>query len=414
MSLSPTTAIWHQHTEDALLKSITQGEYPYLGLYSSDFSSKSREFLHKQTKLKNKPVDEFILGLRKWPAIYACYLTLHVAESYGDETGREVYPAISQAVFASRQELTTHDRKALWLAYRRACLRLGLAVSSRQSGTNYMVNEYLQQSGVPVNYVEDLVKRMIRYAKKIGLPSDDNPQAIQQWTRSFADKLTSSVSVTVRNAIENDEHGFYLRLFLKLIDNPELHAPELELEVIMAKTIVEIGASQLTGARHLSLPRLLWLDNGLAIELPAGEASTWQVQLDDESITQAGKYELQLMPLQTILYKTITLSDSNSKNKYSFNLWPDHRDNRLLVFSASGEFLTHAQLSADNASLALEPGHYQLVSRFKPTGLESEVECLSEEPNLYGFSLALIPDQQIVLQRGPASLTIQADAKECA
>jgi len=411
MSLSPVVAIWHQHTEDALLKSIKQGEYPYLGLYRSDFSSKSREFLNKQTKLKRKPVDEFILGLRKWPAIYACYLTLHVAESYGDETGRGVYPAISKAVFSSEQELTTRDREALWLAYRLACLRLGLAVSSRQSGTNYMINEYLQQSGVPVNYVEDLVKRMIRYANKIGLPSDDNPQAIQQWTRSFADKLTSSVSVTVRNAIENDEHGFYLRLFLKLIDNPESHAPELELEVIMAQTIADFGVSQLTEARHLSLPRLLWLDNGLAIELPAGETSIWHVQLDDELITQAGKYEFQLMPLQTVLYKTITLSDSDSKNNYSFNLWPDHRDNRLLVFSTSGEFLTQVQLSADNASLALEPGHYQVVSRFIPKGLEAEVECLSEEPNLYGLSLNLVPDQQVVLQRGPACITIRADAK---
>jgi hypothetical protein len=415
MSINPASnasiQIWYQHTENALLKSITQGEYPYLGLYNSDFSRKTREFLDKQLRLDARPVNAFIQGLRKWPAIYACYLTLHVAESYGDETGRGVYPAISKAITAGRKDLTTHEREALWFAYRVACLKLGLAVSSRQSGCNYMINEYLQQSGVPSNYVEDLVKRMIRYVKKIGLPTDDNPQAIQQWTRSFADKLNTPVSITVRNAIENDEHGFYVRLFLKLIDNPELHSPKSDLEVAMAKAIVNFGSNDLAVFRRLSLPRLLWLDNGLVIELPAGEESLWDIHFDDEHITQAGKYELQLVPLKNALYTAITLSDRHSKNNYCFNLWPDHKDNRLLVFSSSGEFVTHTQLSADSDELALEPGHYQLVTRFIPKGLELEVEVLSENPNLYDLVIALVPDQTFVLQRGPVCLTIKADSK---
>lgn len=404
--------IWYQHTESTLLKSIMQGEYPFLGLYNSEFSEKTREFLDKQVKLKVKPVNAFIEGLRKWPALYACYLTLHVAESYGNKTDRSVYPAISEAVSAGKKDLTTHDKEALWLAYRAACLKLGLAVSSRLSGSNYMINEYLQQSGVPQSYVEDLVKRMIRYAKKIGLPADDDPQAIQQWNRSFSDKLKTPVSITVRNAIENDEHGFYLRLFLKLVDNPELYAPESELEVAMAKTIAEfVGKGQLAASRRLSLPRLLWLDNGLAIELPAGEKSVWELRLDAEVVTQSGKYELQLILINNFLYKTITLSDGYSKNTYCFNLWPDHKDNRLLVFSASGEFLTQSQLSADSDCLALEPGRYQLVTRFIPKGLEEEVECLSDEPKMYGLSITLIPGETFVLKRGPASLAIKADSK---
>ncbi|OQK17982.1 hypothetical protein AU255_09030 [Methyloprofundus sedimenti] len=410
MSLNPTAAIWHQHTEEALRNSITQGEYPYLGLYRASFTTKMREFLDKQARLKSKPVNEYIHALRKWPAIYACYLTLHVAENYGDETVRGVYPAIGFAISGTRQELSTHDREALWLAYRQACLKLGLAVSSRQSGTNYMVNEYLQQSGVPVNYVEDLVKRMIRYAKKVGLPSDDNPQAIQQWMSAFAERLKTPVSITVRNAIENDEHGFYLRLFLRLIDSPELSASESELETIMAKTITDFGAEQLSNVGQLSLPRLLWLDNGFALELPAGESSIWTVQLDDESISQVGKYELQLIPLQRTDYKAINLSDE-AKNTYSFNLWPDHKDNRLLVFSEQGEFITQAQLSAESNVLALAPGHYQFVSRFRPKGLDAEIECLAEGPDLYGLEVDLRPEQKLSLQRGHASLLVQADAK---
>ena len=410
MSLNPAAAIWHQHTEEVLRHSIAQGEYPYLGLYHSSFTPKMREFLDKQTKLYHKPVKEYIHALRKWPAIYACYLTLHVAESYGDESGRGIYPAIGFAVSGKSQELTTHDREALWLAYRLACLKLGLAVSSRQSGTNYMVNEYLQQSGVPVNYVVDLVKRMIRYAKKVGLPSDDNPQAIQQWMRAFSKRLKTPVSITVRNAIENDEHGFYLRLFLKLIDTSASSPAESELEAMMAKTIIDFGFEQLSDVRQLSLPRLLWLDNGFAVELPAGESSIWTVQLDDELISQVGKHELQLIPLQGTDYKTVTLSDE-VKNKYSFDLWPDHKDNRLLVFSGQGEFITQAQLSADANVLALEPGHYQFVSRFIPKGLEAEIEHLAEEPNLYGLEVDLKPEQKLSLQRGPASLLIQADAK---
>jgi len=410
MSLSPSAAIWHQHTEEALRHSIMQGEYPYLGLYRANFSSKTRDFLDKQAQLKRKPVNEYIHALRKWPAIYACYLTLHVAESYGDESERGVYPAISLAVSGGHCELTTHEREALWLAYRMACLKLGLAVSSRQAGTNYMINEYLQQSGVPVHYVDDLVRRMIRHANKVGLPSDDNPQAIKQWTSSFVDKLSASVSITVRNAIAKDEHGFYLRLFLKLIDHPQLHESESELETAMAKTIVDFGSSQLSGGQYLSLPRLLWLDNGLAVELPAGESSIWTLQLDNEEITQEGKHELQLIPLQNTLYKIITLCD-DLKNTYTFNLWADEKNNRLLVFSERGEFISQAQLSGESASLALEPGNYQLISRFMPKGIEPEVECLSEAPSLYGFAMSLVPEQKIVLQRGPASLIIQADAK---
>jgi len=411
MALDPATSIWHQHTEKALCNAIMQGEYPYLGLYRSSFTTKMREFLGKQTKHYRKPVNEYIQALRKWPAIYACHLTLHVAESYGDESGRGIYPAIGFAVSGCHgQELTTNERERLWLAYRLACLKLGLAVSSRQSGTNYMVNEYLQQSGVPVNYVVDLVKQMIRYANKVGLPSDDNPQAIQQWMRAFSKRLKAPVSITVRNAIENDEHGFYLRLFLRLMEAEAVINPESDLEASMVKAILDSDAERLRAIRQLSLPRLLWLGNGFALELPVGETSIWTIQLDDDAISQAGKCELQLIPLQEIDYKTVSLSDE-ANNKYCFNLWPDHKDNRLLIFSEQGEFITQAQLAADANVLALEPGKYQFVSRFIPKGLEAAVEHLAEEPNLYGFSVVLRPAQKLSLQRGPASLFIQADAK---
>lgn len=408
--LKATEQIWYQRTETVLHESITQGEYPFLGLYSSAFSVNAREFLNKQIKHRLNPVSGYIQGLRQWPAIYACYLTLHVAESYGNETGHSVYPAISKAVTANKKELTTQDREALWLAYRLACIKLGLTVSSRQSGSNYMINEYLQQSGVPLNYVEDLVKRMIRHAKKIGLPTDDNPQAIRQWTSSFVERLKAPVSVTVRNAIENDENGFYLQLFLKLVHAPESHNPDSELEVSMVKAIVESEFNDLSISNQLLIPRLLWLDNGFTIELPSGEHNVWEIKLDDDHFAQNGQYDPLLIPLNNNIYRSIEISENQSNTLYRFNLWQDHKDNRLLVFSANGEFLKEGQLSRENLPLALEPGNYQLITRFKPKGKE-EIEEISEDPTLYSMSISLFPDQELILERGPASIMLKGDSK---
>jgi len=195
--------------EKELRQKIEQGEYPFLGLFSENFPIQTRVFIQKIIKghdQSDHPVDRCIRGLVKYPALFSVYLVFHLMEGFGRNGHFEVYPLLAEAIGTS---IPPNKTPNIWSAFRNACLSLGLSVSSRHSGSHFMVEEYLRQAGYPFNYIEQLTDKMIKFAADAGLPDDDDQNSIDLWRQGLLERLHPPFSVVARTAIEMDEGGFY-------------------------------------------------------------------------------------------------------------------------------------------------------------------------------------------------------------
>lgn len=390
------------------------GEIPFLGLYTKFLNNKVRETYKNKLINSRYPLDQYIVYLESWPAVSLIYLTLHVCEGFGQHGTFEVYPFIHSAL--NLNSLTTPQKENLWKAYRRACLKLGLSVSTRHSGSNYMVEEYLRQSGVPISYVNDLTGKMLRYANIAGIPDDDDPAAIRRWQDGLATRLLPPFSKVAQRGIATDDTGFYVRLFLRLLEKPaDKDKAMSDFEVKMSDEI-QAHKSKVKDVlrkkgKSLGIPQLLWRDNRLGVELPPGDGFSWGITVGDNKTDYLGQIESRFVPIDEALPVSVEVSDSSGRRITPVTpLWEDTRDNRLLVFAASGAFIRAGKLNSGEI-LSLEPGEYQLLLRFVPDEMEENVESIRREPSLYGMPLLLEPAEKLVLRRGPALLTIQADAK---
>ena len=137
-----------------LQRILTMSDMPFLGLYNKILDQNVRKSFKIKLSQSSDPLNQYLVYLNSWPAISLIYLTLHVCEGYGTRGTFEVYPFIQEAL-QLKKSLTTPQKEMLWREYRKTCLKLGLSISSRLSGVNYMVEEYLRQSGVPLLFVAD-------------------------------------------------------------------------------------------------------------------------------------------------------------------------------------------------------------------------------------------------------------------
>ncbi len=410
---NPSTEIWLSRIETELRRVLDAGETPFLGLYAGLFKPEWKQYLRDRLQALPKPVQGYLRALDKWPAVLATYLTVHVVEGYGQGGTHAVYTHIEQALTNGKRQLTLNEREKLWRAFRRACATLGLDVLSRQSGTNYMVDEYLHQAGVPLQYVAKLTERMLRFAQVTGLPEDDDPASIRLWQDGLLERLRAPLSVTIPHAIQADDNGFYVRLFVRLAQGSE---PDDEGSLGIKQAMGEVLQRQSEagkGALHkhrLTIPKVVWRDEMLMVDLPAGGETMWRISVGGDSREYLGAAESVTVAFEEQLPAEVTVADSQNRICRHFTLWEDGRNNRFLVFDATGALIKGGHLGLEDA-ISLEPGEYTVVSRFAPDGFEARTDEICHEPKMYVSQVELGPGERVNLQRGPAKACLQAQAR---
>ncbi len=395
----------------SLQNSIKTGDMPFLGLYSRLLDEKIHKAITINLSKSRDPLSQYLAYLNCWPAISLIYLTTHVSEGFGSHGTFEVYPFIEKALQLP-SALTTTQKNKLWRAYRAACLKLGLSISTRHFGAHYMVDEYLRQSGVPIPYVDDLTDKMLRYGKHICIPDDDDPAAIKRWQYGLSFKLLPPFSKVARQAIVLDDNGYYIRLFLKLLEKPSEPATALsDFELRMSDAIHRQPIAEVLHrkGKSLSIAQVLWMDNQLGVELPPGENTVWSITVGDVTRNYFGEIESKFIPFDDPLPPFVEIMGEERGSRLKTILWEDNRNNRLLIFSPFGAFVHASKLNEE--PITLEPGDYQAVLRFIPDGLDDTIEVVRQQPSLYSLPLRLDPGQKVVLSHGPATVELQADLK---
>lgn len=393
------TDIYFMHTNEQLEKKIRQGKYPFLGLYIAELTEVHQQYIRQYLYQANNPIQTSLTSLQNRPALFSVYLTASVLHGYGEDGRAAVWQHLEAAISPDYQ-LSAQRREQLWKAYRKACLTLGLPVLSRLSGSNYMINEFLHQAGVPLAYVDRLTQKMLRYSQLVGLPDDDDPNAIQLWCAGLNDKL-NTLPQAVRNAIADDDTGFYARLFAQFY-----RAPNVEAETPLEQAFSQVLQQQPPiSERSFSTPLIVWRDEMLAVELPAGQGVDWQICIGQQCIEQLGLSEPRLVHLPECLVTDIQINRDGKQRSHT--LWTSLQNNALLLFNQQGGLVKAADFSQD--SVELEPGHYSVVSRFEPE--TDDFICVDEDKALYQWEIDLAPGEVLTLRRGPAQLQLQPDRK---
>ena len=400
---SAVLQIWLGRTERALRSRLDEGDMPFLGLYTDQFSAQHRQYFRDNAISPDRPVGSFVRGLEKWPATFAIYLTIHVVEGYGRSGDAAVYPFICDALGISGRVLTVTERDKLWLAYRKACVTLGLSVLPTQSDHNLMVREYLHQAGAPMRFLGGLIDRFANLSQKYGCPDADDPEALQVWGEQLD---VSLLQKPVQRAIETDQSAYYARLFLRVRPFETEDNCSTDLERLAFRTIRDAGHGQ-TFSKSM-VPEVQWREGEIGVLLPPGSDKHWSIRISEhggEAITLpsiAGDEDPRFVPCQAALPHTIEVAATNLY--FKLVIWETAADNQLLVFNRSGRLRCRAKLGGLDVNL--DPGHYTLLLRWAPAELADMAYPIPNAVGLYESVLELAAAQSLELRRGPAGLVI--------
>jgi len=396
--------LWLTQSEKVVIKAIQESDTPFLGLLGETLTPEMRQAMAKAISV-DPTVRGYIHRLESHPALFAVNLAWHVMRGMGQSGYFSLYPHIQEALCMNR-ELGQTEREPLWRAFRRALLHLGLEPSPRTFGPHFMANEYLRQAGVPFPFVDDLARKMLSFALKVGLPDDDDPEGIAGWQAALDAKLEMPFSRTARKALSFDRHGYYTRIFLRVYAAGGVHRDAInKLELSMEQAFKESGTSTL---RRAVLPRVIFYDGYLGIFFPGGERQKWTVKMDDVARQCSSEAEDRFFPISQPLPYEVVLHNQSGGQKMQVTLWEDDKSNRLLFFSDTGRLAGRGQL-AQKEPLTLRPGAYIVLTRFEPTGVD--VEEIANEPRMFSFPLSLRPGESRVLNNGPAYLDVHADSE---
>jgi hypothetical protein len=396
--------LWLTQSEKVIIKAIRESDTPFLGLLGETLTAEMRQAMTKAITAE-PTVSGYIHRLDSHPALFAVNLAWYVMRGMGQSGYFSLYPHIQEALCMNR-EPSQAEREPLWHAFRRTLLHLGLEPSPRTSGPHFMANEYLRQAGVPLPFVDDLAQKMLSFARKAGLPDDDDPEGIVGWQAALDAKLEMPFSQTARKALVFDRHGYYTRIFLRVYAAGGVPRDATNiLELAMEQAFKENGASAL---RRAVLPRVIFHDGCLGIFFPGGEDQKWTITVDDVARQYRNEAEDRFFPISQPLPCEVVVRSQSGDQKMQVTLWEDDKPNRLLFFSDTGRLAGCGQL-AQKELLTLSPGAYRVLARFEPAGVGAEE--IADEPRLYSFSLSLRPGESRVLSNGPAHLDVHADSE---
>jgi hypothetical protein len=395
-------------SEKVMKRRIETSDAPFLGLFGQVFDEcpDMRQAVAEEIRA-NPTCNGYLHHLEQRPALFSVWMVWHVMKGMGQDGHFSLYPHLQTALGLPR-EPSQWEREPLWTAFRKAIVKLGLDPSPVTSGPHFMFNEYLRQVGVPLAWAGDLADRMLAFARRAGLPDDDDPEGIASWQLALDAKLALPFSQTVRKGLALDSLGYYTRVFLRVRNedrysiNPT-HA--LEKAMISALVVTDPGKD---GIKRATIPYVLLHDSILGVFLPGREEGEWSITIDGVSRSYRSSADSRFAPIGVALPREVEIRDGLSKHSSRINLWEDERSNRVLVFAANGRLKGLAKLGQSEA-LLLPPGKYTILSRFAPKGLE--VEEIREQPSVFMFSLLLHPGSRCSLDNGPAQLSLQAESQ---
>jgi hypothetical protein len=355
---------------------------------------------------KDRTADGYVRLLYRYPALFAIHLTSTLMAGMGQTGSFDLYRHIRIALQRT-VDPTTDEKEALWSAFRRAVLRLGLEVSPRTSGHHFMADTYLRQVGVPLAFADDLAEKMLGFAKTAGLPDGDDPEGIARWQSALESRLVPPFSLVAKKAVTLDTQGFYAGFFLKVHESGGASTDANPLERAMAKAFEKLkGESRF---RRASLPYLAIHDGCLGVLVPAGEsARIIDITVDGEHHRSPVGVDNEFLSITEPLPFIVSVRDGGTQQTMQYEVWGDDKSNRMLLFTETGRFKGRAQLGMADA-LVLPPGAYTALSRFRPEGMD--VEEFSESPRLYKLSVSLRPGKEQTFSNGPAVLTLQGEER---
>ncbi|MCG8314046.1 MAG: hypothetical protein MI976_12620 [Pseudomonadales bacterium] len=370
--------------ESEVLAKLKASDTPYLGLIDDLLSKEAHDFVALALEMSGGNLKNFEKGLRIAPALFVSYLSQSLQSNLGSDT-RSIYECINAAMGRkSNAQQSNEERKSLWQAFRRACKKLQLPVSNRLFGPRYMVDAYMEQAGVPEANMDDLIKQMERYAKRYGLPEQDDITAQLAWYEGFKKGLKPPISKQVERALLNDSQGYYLQRFL---ENLNTDGQTLE-------TTFHVATS----------PQLVLDGDELYIRLPKlNDGVPWQVDLDGHVEEVLVKDKEQRYYLESLAIKAVKVSFEKG-TVFEFQLWQSDKDNQFAIFDEdTGVFISSHCLSDEGA--VFSPGQYRMLSRF---AIETAWITLSDayEHGFFLGSFELASGSKQEIRRGPVTFSI--------
>jgi len=392
--------------EKELRHYIDENDSSFLGLFADFFKEATRDELIKIIHGFSRPLSEYIASLHQYPALMATLITVVILEGFGKSGNFKVYGHIERLL---NVKLSWSDKQKLWKAYRRACLKLGLSVSPRTSGSRYIVHEFLRQAGLPLGYAARFCERAIKYADRVGLPDEDNPEEVKLWQQKLVQTLNPPFSKIVKEAVDRDETGYYVDIFISLYQNREQNPKDLSrLEKKLLDTILSIPQSR-QSVKKASIPQVIFRDFiEYGVLFPPGKKGNWVLDTGGHKSQHPTRGEELFVPFDgQTLPPSVTLTDETGVS-WHYDLWQEGQGNRLLIFSLpSGKLVQPAAIT--DKEISLEPGEYALMLRFPPRG-EQDVERFCDEPKLFlKKQILLSPGETMDLYNGPVKLTLKAD-----
>ncbi|MGM0608262.1 MAG: hypothetical protein ACQESN_08160 [Thermotogota bacterium] len=393
--------------DNNLKKDISKSDQPFLGLFEKFFETKLKKTLVLYIKKDNDPIARFIWFLEKFPALSASLLTIELKDNYGESEHYEVYPIIEKNIFGTKIKTQTQKEK-LWHHFRRACIKLGLNVSSRTSGVHYITKEFLYQVGLPDNYIKDFCNKAIEFSSKYGLPEINDTEDMKFWQKDFENTLKPPFSKIAREAIERDDNSYYLRTFFKAYNSDLNENNNLSFfgKVVLSQIKNQTVKKNLKKSK---IPYIVFKDYEYGIILPAGEDEIWEINCNDYNNKFKGYAEDYFLPFEPGSLNKEIIIKNKDKRQWKFSLWPEGRKNEFLIFSrSSGRFVKSSSLG--DGLIELDAGNYILMLRFKPTNC-NEIDCFSEEPSIYLKNINIPPGESFYIEKGPAKICLQGEKK---
>lgn len=398
--------IWLTRVEEKLRSHLEQGDMPFLGLYSSIFDNKAREYFHKKILGHTSPIQLFIRGLTKWPAVFATYLTVHVVEGYGRSGTGEVYPFIEDALGTSASALDQPRRVELWRAYRKACVRLGLSVVPEGSSSRPYVAEYLRQAGVPIKYLTPLATKLESHAARLGIPDIEDPDSVTAWQEQLRGYLGQPISRTIPRAIESDETAYYTTTYLRVRGYDSANECQNETESAIYEALAV--STRPTHTRAAEIPELQWRNGSMGVQIPSGASTEWRISTvlhgvgTPVEIRIVAEDERQFVPLPDGFPLKATVSGPSAS--FELSAWEDNKDNKMLIVDRLGHIRARASLGGDGIQMV--PGTYRLVTRWDPLEESLHATAVVADPVIFESIVMIGSGETLSLQRGPASLAI--------
>lgn len=366
--------------------------------------SSTYDSLKKYITQNRRSIDEIQLGFHLYPGLLCLYLIVTISRSYGDHF--KIYPYLEEAFNIS---FTEQRKRVLWKSFRSACRKLDFDVSPRTFGPHFMVNEYLRQCGYPLHYVDLLVNQCIRLGNQVGFPDKDDVESLRIWHEDLLRSFNVNYPKPALRILENDFESYYIQNILEVLDES---IPESEFNEFQKRVIKALGSSEKahsTKSKSLDIPRVVFKDGLIGVHVTNPSSGQWKI-MSDNSFTTIHD-DTTFFPLDNLLTTSVTIFNSKLKRKWKYNLWPDDKTNRMLLFHGSDDrFLNTVSFNTDEApETPLTPGRYILLTRFNPNHPDLTSNLILDDPEIFETYFSLAPGQLLEIKRGPALLALRSD-----